>query len=206
MWRDNHAPSGWWLVPAKPRRRRVPGWLVGLIVLALLAATVAVVAGLGGFDTRPAVSIQRGPGDSATTGPIEMSFDRAEVVVSQFSSTRQILVYGSCHNTWDRSFASNRNQFALRDPRQSGPSLEAVLLFGPTALLASTTIEPGARMPCLVQARASAAFPAEPSSYLRVAFLDLEFRDLSFLQDQQPRWVTKVPGYEVWVPATVTTQ
>ena len=181
--------------PTYPEARRARTWWWFGSIGAATALVIGLVWVAGGFEPRTDVRTEVTPGTTISTGPYELTFDRATVQKTRhFSEKRlvwEVVVHGSGRTTGDQAIApSSLNWFTTaRDPG-SGTVLQ------PT-MQGFRSVEQGASggafftpglgpIPYRLTFQFSGDLPM-PSS-IDLAVWELELRDRSLLQTGELDW------------------
>jgi hypothetical protein len=188
-----------------PRR----GWLLSSGIVVGLAAVVALVWGLGGFERRTDLLEPTAPGTLITVGPYELAF--SEVTAQRrerFDDTFywQLTVVGTGRTTGDESIAPRTGEtgtFVSRDTRSGETQVPSGVRYG-----VSGSFTDGARftpglppVPMLVEFEYDASYV--PDATLRFVVFQLEFDDNSLIGGQDKTWNKTNHGFDHRLPVRV---
>lgn len=198
QWLDDRPLTDQWSQPVRPFRLPRWAWVLGILVL--LAAIIAAVFGAGGFEARRDLILSRQPGSVLEIGPYEIVVHHAEVQrIQEYDDTWywEYRVIGSITNTWHESVSFRSGEFgwiAFREPRSG----EIVSPNGFRTSSDAVALVPATGAP--MAAEWWERMESEPSAYLLVGFLDLEYTDNSLLGFGSRVWNPTDLSYQVWVP------
>ncbi|MDN5726719.1 MAG: hypothetical protein L0G99_12430 [Propionibacteriales bacterium] len=144
IWLDAEAPNPQWRRP-----HRLSGLtrllLVGIPVLVLVLALVTVGL-LGGFDDRTDNTIDAAPGTLIETGPLQLTFDRAEAYQQLDYDDKPeewvVLISGMVRTVDERSTRLDE-AFACSDPAQGSMNSEVTVRLPHLKKNFSSAVQPG---------------------------------------------------------------
>ena len=195
MWLDEGRVDPTWSPPTVPpqRRRWSPGATWGLLALAL-AALLALVWALGGFERRTDLLRPTEVGTLISTGPYEFRFTGATAQQRTTYDDKvvwRLTAVGEGRTTGDvtiaPSYLGDGGMFVAKDPVGGTISTPESQSFRPGGFVSGSAFTPG--LP-LQPFRVEFEFPRtyQPGPALSFLVFDLEFRDNSLLGDQEPQW------------------
>lgn len=198
IWLDEKLPSADLTPPVT--QFRTPGWLRALIVVGVVAVIIGLIVALGGFRHRTDVLETRRPGTVLQTGPFE-------IVLHEVTAQRvqdwdeewewQIRLRGEIRNVWSEAEAYRMGEHGWMAWRQ--PATQEIVI--PQSVVRAHTNT--YRVPPTGDWFATewvGTAEDDPSAYLQVHMLDLEYTDNSLLGFGTRVWNPASVTYETWVP------
>lgn len=202
--------SQWAPPTTEPVARARRGWAGYVVVLALVAALLGIWA-LGGFKEHVRINHPK-PGESLDLGPATVMVDRA-LAKKNYSGGWDIRAYGTCQvhegtNLDIKATASGGDLFGIAEdiPKRTSSDKTSLWLAPETGkYMGRDYLAPGLDpMDCAFQGQLPDDF--DPEHNVLVQFVNLEFRDTSVTQDQDPVWTGGSTYYRYSLPVAVVTE
>jgi hypothetical protein len=185
------------------------GWFVFSALVVGLAAVLALVWGLGGFQRRTDLLQVTPPGTTISVGPYELTF--TEVTAQRTTGfddrvTWKVTAVGTGRTTGDESLAprySDGATFASKDTRSGVVQEPTGVRYGEArSFTDGAHFTPGLPpVPILVDFSYPDSY--RPDATLRFVVFQLEFVDNSLIGDQDPTWNKTNHGFDYRLPVRV---
>lgn len=190
-----------------PARRRPKLLTVGAPILAVVLV-LALVWGLGGFEKRKDVLIDKAPGDLLVSMPFEFTFTKATAQLkTDFDETQywEVIMIGEGRNIGDKAmtphYSGDYGTFVARD--KDTPEVQSAeginIGAGSSIMLRASTFTPGLPpQPFSVTFRFSDKY--EPDEVVTFGVFQQEFSDTSLIGGDDPRWNNATYAYLLDLP------
>ncbi|MGJ3508425.1 hypothetical protein [Enemella sp. A6] len=198
VWLDDHPLDEQWSQPVRPFR--LPGWVWLVSIVLVLAAIAGTVFAAGGFEERRDLIDLRKPGAVLEVGPYEIVLDRVEVQhVQDYDDSWhwEYRVIGTITNTWHETVyfeTGDHGWIAVRNPR-GGEALSVTKV--EVDQHGSAWVPPTGTPQSAVW---TVEMDTEPTAYLAVGLVDLEYTDNTLIALGERVWNPADRAYLTYVP------